>query len=76
MKKYNEYMKLIKNAKTKAEIKDIIGIATNDNDFEDTSFDNFIYDIAPIIEEKLGIKIDNFEETDTGLFQKIIDLQF
>lgn len=76
MKKYNEYMKLIKNAKTKAEIKDIIGIATNDNDFEDKDFDNFIYDIAPIIEEKLGIKIDNFEETDTGLFQKIIDLQF
>lgn len=76
MKKYNEYMKLIKNAETKAEIKDIIGIATNDNDFEDKDFDNFIYDIAPIIEEKLGIKIDNFEETDTGLFQKIIDLQF
>ena len=67
---------MIKNASTKAEIKDIIKVATNDNDFEDNDYDNFIYYIAPIIEDKLGIQIDNFEKTDTGAYQKIIDLEF
>lgn len=72
----NKYIEMIKKANTKEEIKDIIKLATNDNDFEDKDYDNFIYYIVPIIEEKLGIQIDNFENTNTGVFEKIIDLQF
>ncbi len=74
--KYDKYLKMIKKANTETEIKEIIKMATNDNTFEDRDYDMFIYEIAPIIESKLKIKIDNYENTDSGLYQKIIDLEF
>lgn len=71
-----KYLIDIKNSNTRLEIKEIIINLFNDESISDIDFDYLISEFVSIIENKLRIKIDNFENTDTSYYQKILELNF
>lgn len=71
-----KYLIDIKNSNTRLEIKEIIIKLFNDESISDIDFDYLISEFVSIIENKLRIKIDNFENTDTSYYQKILELNF
>lgn len=71
-----KYLEDIKQSKTREEIKKILETLFNDNTINDIDFDYLIGQIIPIIENNLQIKIDNFENTDTSSYQKVLEFDF
>lgn len=74
--KLENYIKEMEQAKTKEEIKEIITKTFDDDDINDKDFDDLINTFIPIIENNLGIHIDNYEETETSNYQKVLELNF
>ena len=74
--KLDNYIEEMKKSNTREEMKAIITKAFYDNEVTDKDFSDLVSIFIPIIENNLGIHIDNYEKTNTSSYQKILELNF